>query len=134
MKNILLITLLFTGLFLITSCHEGYTASDGATLKQYLSPEGLRKLTVNPDSNIWIIDVRSQKAFEKGHIPSARSFSSSTVMDRLSELPKDKYLIVYCETGGRAQAVIKQLAKRGYTRMMNWGGYKRWKWELKQGK
>ena len=134
MKQFLLMTLLIFGLLFITSCNEGYTASDGASLKQYLSPEALQKLTINPDPNIWIIDVRSKKMFVKGHIPSARSFSSSTVMDRLSELPKDKYLIVYCETGGRAQAVIKQLAKRGYTRMMNWGGYKRWKWELKQGK
>lgn len=133
MRKYLLFFLTIAGLLFITGCNEGYTASEGATLKQYLTPEGLQKLTINPDPNIWIIDVRSKKMFIKGHIPSARSFPSSTVMDRLSELPKDKYLIVYCETGGRAQAVIKKLAKNGYTRMMNWGGYTRWKWELKQG-
>ncbi len=51
-------------------------------------------------------------------------------MNRLDELPKSQYLIVYCETGGRAGIVISKLEKVGYTRMMNWGGYTRWPYEL----
>jgi rhodanese-related sulfurtransferase len=42
-------------------------------------------------------------------------------MDRLAELPKTQYLILTCETGGRAQMVIRNLEKAGYTRLMNWG-------------
>ena len=48
---------------------------------------------------------------------------------RLDELPKEQYLILYCETGGRAQSVIKKLEEQGYTKMMNWGGFKRWPYE-----
>ncbi|GAH84674.1 unnamed protein product, partial [marine sediment metagenome] len=55
---------------------------------------------------------------------------SSEILSRLKEIPKDKYLILYCETGMRAQRVIKKLEKAGYTRIMNWGGYKRWKYGL----
>ena len=40
----------------------------------------------------------------------------------LKEIPKSQHLIMVCETGGRAQAVINNLEKAGYTRMMNWGG------------
>ncbi len=122
---ILILSVLFLG-----GCKEGYTSAEGDPLKEYVSPERLRELTENPDPDIWIIDVRPTRAYEKGHIPTAKSFPSSEIMDRLDELPKDQNLILYCETGGRAQAVIKKLEDEGYTKMMNWGGYKRWPYEL----
>ena len=127
-KFSLLLTVLFS-IFFLTGCHEGYVSKDGESLKQYLEPEALKKLVENPKDNIWIIDVRSESAYNSKHIPTAKSFYSSTILDRLSELPKDKLLIIYCETGGRAQMVIKKLEDKGYTKMMNWGGYTRWKWE-----
>ena len=118
---------------LLTGCFEGYVGSEGEVLKQYLSPEKLRELVANPDDSIWIIDVRPASAYRKGHIPTAKSFPSSEILSRLGEIPKDKYLIIYCETGGRAQGVIKKLEKKGYTRLMNWGGISRWPYELVPG-
>ena len=117
---------------LLMGCYEGYTGQEGEYLTKYLEPEHLKLLTENPDPSIWIIDVRPTRAYEKGHIPTAKSYPSSVIMDKLDELPKDVSLIIYCETGGRAQAVIKNLEDAGYTRMMNWGGYKRWPYELVQ--
>ena len=108
----------------------GKTSKDGVMLKPYLEPAKLQELVEMPKDDIWIIDVRPESSYFKGHIPTAKSFSSSTVMDRLDELPKSQYLIVYCETGGRAGAVISKLEKVGYTRMINWGGYTRWPYEL----
>ena len=116
--------------FILSGCNEGYIGKEGETLTQYLEPEALKALTENPDDNIRIIDVRPASAYKRGHIPGAKSFPSSTIMEQLNLLPKDTYLIFYCETGGRAQKVIKQLEKVGYTKVMNWGGYTRWKWEL----
>lgn len=127
-KSTLILSVLLS-IFLLTGCHEGYVSKDGEPLKQYLEPEALKKLVENPKNDIWIIDVRSKSAYDSKHVPTAKSFHSSTILDRLSELPKDKFLIIYCETGGRAQRVIKNLEEKGYTKMMNWGGYTRWKWE-----
>lgn len=129
---------IFSGLLLlltltISGCYEGYTASEGDPLKKYIEPEVFKTLVEKPDPSIWIIDVRPRSAYVDGHIPGARSFPSSEVMARLNQLPKDRYLIVYCETGGRAQMVIKKLLKKGYTRLMNWGGYTRWKWPYEKG-
>lgn len=123
--------LVFVALILVIfSCSTGYTSTDGTDLDKYLSPESLQVLTQNPDSTIWIIDVRPESAYNKGHIPTAKSFPSSEVMDRLDELPKTQYLIFYCETGGRAQMVINNLEDEDYTRMFNWGGYTRWPYDL----
>jgi len=132
-KRILTFSILILIISTLTGCYEGYTSENGEPLKKYLEPEALKALTESPDDNIWIIDVRGESAYTSRHIPSARSFPSSSILDRLDELPKDKYLILYCETGGRAQGVIKKLEENGYTKMMNWGGYTRWKWDYASG-
>jgi len=123
--------LVFISLILVVfSCSTGYTSIDGTDLDKYLSPESLQVLTQNPDSTIWIIDVRPESAYNNGHIPTAKSFPSRDVLNRLNELPKSQNLIFYCETGGRAQMVINNLEDEGYTRMFNWGGYTRWLYDL----
>jgi rhodanese-related sulfurtransferase len=135
-KTILNVALASLGIFitlLVTGCYEGYVGSEGEVLKQYLPPEKLKGFVDNPDDAIWIIDVRPASAYQKGHIPTAKSFPSSSILSRLGELPKDKYLILYCETGGRAYSVLKKLEKQGYTRLMDWGGVSRWPYELAQG-
>lgn len=116
--------------FLLSSCYTLYTASEGEILLQYGEPEALKELTVNPVPNISIIDVRPENAYQKGHIPTAQNYPSSDFQKMLDQLSKETYLILYCETGGRAQAVIKKLEDKGYTRMLNWGGYTRWPYEL----
>jgi rhodanese-related sulfurtransferase len=132
MKKHLWAGLILVLCFLLVGFYKGYVSPEGKVLKKYLEPEELKKLVEKPDESIWIIDVRPSPAYKKGHIPTAKSFPSSAILSRLNEIPKDKYLIIYCETGGRAQMVIRKLEKEGYTRMMNWGGYKRWKYGFVQ--
>jgi phage shock protein E len=131
--GVVFVSIFVLAVLVLTGCFEGYVGSEGEVLKQYLSPEKLRELVANPDDSIWIIDVRPTSAYQKGHIPTARSFPSSEILSRLGEIPKDMYLIMYCETGGRAQGVIKKLEKEGYMRLMNWGGISRWPYEQVQG-
>ena len=131
--GVFFVSLVFLSVFLFTSCVEGEVGSEGEVLKKYLPPEQLKGLIEKPDNSIWIIDVRPSAAYQKGHIPTAKSFPSSEILSRLKELPKGKYLILYCETGGRAHGVMKELEKNGYTRLMNWGGVSRWPYELTTG-
>lgn len=126
MKKITAYGFLAIAVMCVACCFEGYTAADGAVLKQYLEPVRLKELVDKPKKDIWIVDVRPAEAFRKAHIPTAKNFPSGEIMDRLAEIPKTQYLIMVCETGGRAQAVIKKLEGAGYTRMMNWGGASRY--------
>lgn len=107
----------------------GKAGPEGSRLKQYVEPAELKKLTEEPAENVWIIDVRPEKAYKKGHIPTAKSFPSGEIEANLNEIPRDHYLVLYCETGGRVQTVIKKLARHGYSRYMNWGGVSRWPYE-----
>lgn len=126
MKRIVMYASLLLTAALMAGCYEGYTGSDGAMLKQYLEPAQLKELVDKPRKDIWIVDVRPAGAFKKGHIPTAKNFPSGEIMDRLGEIPKTQYLIMTCETGGRAQLVIRKLKKAGYTRFMNWGANSRY--------
>jgi rhodanese-related sulfurtransferase len=132
-RSVALVSFVAFVVVVLVGCFEGYVGSEGEVLKQYLPPEQLKGLVDNPDDSIWLIDVRPASAYQKGHIPTAKSFPSSEIFSRLDELPKNKYLILYCETGGRAQGVIKKLEKEGYTRLMNWGGMSRWPYEQAAG-
>ena len=132
-SKIVVITLvLFTALIQVAagqSVYVGKAGADGKVLRKYIEPAELKKLVENPVDSIWIIDVRSEKAYQNGHIPTAKSFPSATILSRLNEIPKDKYLIIYCTVGGMARIVSKQLKKVGYKRYMDWGGISRWEWE-----
>lgn len=111
------------------SVYVGKAGPKGKVLRKYVEPSALKKLVEQPVDSIWIVDVRSEKAYEKGHIPTAKSFPSGTILDHLNEIPKDKYLILYCTVGGMAEITSKKLKKAGYSRYMVWGGISRWKWE-----
>ncbi len=116
------------------SVYVGKAGAQGKILQNYIQPEALRKLVENPVDSLWIIDVRSEKAYANGHIPTAKSFPAATVKSRLNEIPKKQYLIIYCTVGANAQIVAKTLRKAGYKRYINWGGISRWEWEKETGK
>ncbi len=111
----------------------GKAGKEGKVLQKYIDPAELKKIVDQPVDSIWIVDVRSAKTFESGHIPTAKSFPVTTIQDKLSEIPKGKYLILYCTVGGNAQVVAKKLKKTGYKRYINWGGLSRWPGEKETG-
>lgn len=115
------------------SVYVGKAGAQGKVLRKYIEPSALKQLTEQPADSIWIVDVRSEKAYEKGHIPTAKSFPSGTILENLNEISKDKYLILYCTVGGMAKITSKKLKKAGYKRYMVWGGISRWKWEKETG-
>ena len=43
-----------------------------------------------------LIDVRGSEAYDQGHAAGAILFTESDIASRLSELPRDKQLILYC--------------------------------------
>jgi len=107
----------------------GYKSSDGKKLSKYLPAKKLQELCNNPNSDIWIIDVREEEYFLLGHIPTAQNFPHHKVEEWYAEIPMDKQLIIYCDLSLKTQNVILFLQQKGYTQMMNWGKYKRWKYD-----
>ncbi|WP_226832808.1 rhodanese-like domain-containing protein [Acidithiobacillus sulfurivorans] len=78
-----------------------------------------------------IIDVRETHEFSGGHIPGAHHISRGMLEFKADSHPalkdKDREILVYCKTGGRAALAAHQLKKMGYTNVHSiQGGMDAW--------
>ncbi len=71
--------------------------------------------------NPLIIDVRTTEEFATGTVPGAINIPSHLIPLRLEEIPKDKPVIVFCQSGGRSGLVKQFLLREGYTNCVNGG-------------
>ena len=81
------------------------------------------------DGEYRIVDVRPEGKYEKGHIPTAINIPNGNTETIGDALPKDKFVKVYCETGGRAEMAAKKMANVGYEKIYNWGGFGNWTYD-----
>ncbi len=82
----------------------------------------LKKVAANKD--VVILDVRTAGEFEEGRVPKAVNIPHSSLKRRLDELAdaKDKEIVIYCRSGGRAGVAAKILSKAGYTKLFHLDG------------
>ena len=69
-----------------------------------------------------LIDVREPREFERNHAKGARNIPVNQVMQRLGEIPKDRDVLVICQSGNRSGSAAKALMQAGYTRIFNVSG------------
>jgi len=75
--------------------------------------------------DIFIIDTRTPEEHEIGYIAGAVNIPVDDLRDRLSEIPHDKKIILYCAIGLRGYLASRILSQNGFTEIYNLsGGYK----------
>lgn len=72
-----------------------------------------------------VIDVRTPKEFATGHLDDALNadLGSSDFTSVIGALDSDEVYVLYCASGARAAAAVEQMRARGFTRLINGGGY-----------
>jgi hydroxyacylglutathione hydrolase len=65
-------------------------------------------------SRCTVLDVRSPEEWFKGHVPGAHHIFLPELPQRLGELPADKPLAVYCDSGYRASLGASLLQRHGF--------------------
>lgn len=84
-----------------------------------------RELLAADRSGIFLLDVRTREEFAFGAIEGAVNIPLDELRDRLSEIPADKEIFIYCAVGLRGYLALKILTARGYKQVKNLsGGYK----------
>lgn len=74
-----------------------------------------------------LIDVRRDDEWNEGHAAGALHFEITKIeKGELPEIPKDKKIYLYCQSGGRAGRAKNILQKAGYANVENLGGLKDW--------
>ncbi|HXK56436.1 MAG: rhodanese-like domain-containing protein [Gammaproteobacteria bacterium] len=77
--------------------------------------------------DIFFVDTRNAAQFAAGHIPGAVNIEWRQILTRRDELPTDRPVVLYCETGllsSKAHFALK-VAGRENVKVL-WGGYLMW--------
>ena len=101
-------------------------ASRGVAI-HHLSPADADKLLA--EGGVLLLDVRTEKEFQGGHIPSAQRVPIAEIPDQISGLAKDKTqpILVYCGTGTRSAKAARMLYREGYKDVYHLsGGLRAW--------
>jgi len=72
--------------------------------------------------NVMFVDVRNVDEFQLGTIKNATNIPLDKIRERMSEIPKDKKIIVFCGVGLRGYVAIRILLQSGYTDVYNLSG------------
>ena len=92
-------------------------------LVQILHPKDLAAETASS----LLLDVRDQEERENGFIPGSKHIPLNELRGRLSEIPKDKPLVVYCQSGQRSYNACRILMQNGFRCKNLTGAYKTWR-------
>ncbi|KPF90608.1 sulfurtransferase, partial [beta proteobacterium AAP121] len=103
---------------------EGYfdfvDANAGTILPEQIPGEDYEKFLV--------LDVRDAGQFAKEHVPGAVNIEWRQVFARRASLPRDKTILVYCNTSSFAAQVAMALRLDGFENVrLLYGGFNEWK-------
>jgi len=82
-----------------------------------LTPGELDALIKAGDKDYVLVDARDAAEFREGHIPTAINIPAESFASNSSVLPKEKKIIVYCNTGSRSYLAYKKLIGLAYPRI-----------------
>ena len=86
-------------------------------------PEAAEKRT----AGAFILDVREPQEWEEIHIPDSTLIPLGQLQSRLSEVPKDREVVVICRSGNRSQQGRDILLGAGFDKVTSMeGGIREW--------
>ncbi|MDZ4254889.1 MAG: rhodanese-like domain-containing protein [Sulfuritalea sp.] len=79
-------------------------------------------------SRFYVIDARDKEQYDKEHIPGAVNLEWRQALEKRATIPKDKSVLVYCNTGSLSAQAGFALRVAGYenVRILQ-GGFAEWK-------
>lgn len=81
-----------------------------ATPYQEVGPEEAKALL----EEAFVVDVREAWEYGEGHVPGAVNIPLSTLPQRLAELPKDRPILLVCNSGNRSGVAAEFLVAQGF--------------------
>jgi len=126
--NAKLITFLFSATLFSVAAFGADAQVKNVDVTQF---EKLRKNT-----NAVVLDVRTKKEFEAGHIPGATNIdvNAPDFEQKVSKLDKNKTYLVHCAAGRRSAKAAGRMAELKFHDVVNLeGGYTAWQKAGNQG-
>ncbi|MEM1136148.1 MAG: rhodanese-like domain-containing protein [Bacteroidota bacterium] len=82
------------------------------------------------EEDIHLVDVRTYKEYQAGHIAGAIQvdISRNDFLAEMNKLDKSKPIVLYCAIGARSTAAMRKIKLMGFKEILNFkGGVREWK-------
>jgi hydroxyacylglutathione hydrolase len=77
---------------------------------------------------VTVLDVRGEGEWKSGHLPGSLNVPVGSLDGRVNEIPRDRPVIVHCQTGARAAIAASLLRAKGFTDVRLFpGGFAEWR-------
>ena len=130
MKRVLA-ALIAMSVMALCGCGGAAPVSSGQAAYRHISSDEAQKL-MKTESSYIILDVRTQREYEEGHIPKAICIPNESIDKEPPSLLPDKRqeIFIYCRSGRRSKEAAQKLADMGYTNIVEFGGIIDWRGEV----
>ena len=83
--------------------------------------------------DVTLVDVRNRSEWEAGHLPHALHIPLGHLAARLAEIPRDRPIVVQCQSGARSAIAASHLQRLGVVDVHDLlGGFQRWSAERRE--
>jgi rhodanese-related sulfurtransferase len=131
------ILILVAAIFSLTSMPASAGENNEATkvMEEYLAFVDYGGGTISPEQipkedwkRFYVIDARDKGQFDKEHIPGAVNLEWRQVLEKRASIPKDKPVLIYCNSGSLSAQAGFALRVSGYENVrIIQGGFNEWK-------
>lgn len=91
---------------------------------QNIKPEQVAALQA---SGAFLVDVRESAEYRLGHVAGAKLIPLGQLSRSINQIPKERQIIVMCQSGMRSQQGANLLAESGYQVLNVSGGFVGWR-------
>ena len=121
---------LFLAVMMLTACGQNTENNREAAYMNITAEEA--KQIMDTQEDYIILDVRTRKEYDQGHIPGAIVISHDEIGEKAEKVLTDKnqLILVYCRSGRRSKIAAEALVELGYTNIKEFGGIIDWPYEV----
>lgn len=133
MKTMLLFLLVIP--FVLISCTSATTTSSSSGYEPTLINASEGKTMLDSNTEIILVDVRTESEFLESHIPGAILLPVDDVATlAATEIPNQSAIyIIYCRSGNRSNTAANLLTDMGYAFIYDMGGIIYWPYDTVSG-
>jgi rhodanese-related sulfurtransferase len=106
--------------------HKDQKQEEAMMTYEQISPQEAKE-RMDKEADVIILDVRTQKEYDSGHIKNAVCLPNEDILSEPDILQdKDQQILVYCRSGNRSKQAAQKLADMGYENVLEFGGILDW--------